>query len=116
MYSRVSIYWGILGIYSTLFPVSQGIDDEESLEDKLTALLKTGPSEVPAAAAGAGHVVSPIKPTTTDEDDLEARLAALSIGAGQREKGTADLDQVEPEGRDKPKTSTKRSKLQPLPA
>ena len=100
-------------MYSILFPVSQGIDDEEGLEAELTALLKTGPNEAPSATTGG--VVSPIKQTTTDEDDLEARLAALRISAGQREKGTADSsDQVELERRDKPRASTK--KLQPLPA
>ena len=93
--------------------MSQGINDEEGLEAELTALLKTGPNEVPSATTGGG--VSPIKQTTTDEDDLEARLAALRISAGQREQGTADSsDQVELEGRDKSRASTK--KLQPLPA
>jgi hypothetical protein len=99
-----------------LFTVSQGIDDEDSLEAELAAFLKTDPSEVSVAGATGGLISSIKQTTTTDEDDLEARLAALSIGAGQREKGTADSGQVESEGRDKTHTSTKRSKLQPLPA
>ena len=95
---------------SNLFTVSQDTHDEDSLEAELMAFLKADQSKVPAAA-----VSSPIK-QTTDEDELEARLASLSIGAGQREKGTVDLDQHEPGGRDKCQTSTKHLKVQPLPA
>ena len=90
--------------------MSQDTHDEDSLEAELMAFLKTDQSEVPAAA-----VSSPTK-QTTDEDELEARLASLSIGAGQREKGTVNLDQHESGGRDKSQTSTKRLKVQPLPA
>lgn len=83
------------------------------MEAELTALLKADQSEVSAAC-----VVSPTKrvESTTDEDELEARLASLSIGAGLRENGTANATQLKPQGKDKSEISTKRSKLPPLPA
>ena len=87
--------------------VSQDTHDEDILEAELMAFLKGDHTAV--------GVSSPTK-QTTDEDELEARLASLSIGADQQEKGTAGLDQHEPGGRDKSQTSTKRLKVQPLPA
>ena len=102
-----------VSLLDIFFTVSQDTHDKDSLEAELTALLKLDGSEVLAAG-----VVSPVK-LATDEDELEARLASLSIGAGQWEKGVRDLDLTdrEPEGRDnKPQVSTKRSKQQPLPA
>ena len=100
--------------YSDLFTVSQETHDEDGLEAELTALLKPDQSEISAA-----DVVSPTKrvESTTDEDELEARLASLSIGTGQREEnGTSNMKQLEPQGKDKSQISTKHSKLPPLPA
>ena len=104
-------------IVNSLFAVSQEAHDidEDSLEAELTALLKTDRSEV---SPGAAVVSPPIKQVelTTQEDDLEARLASLTLGASQQESGTEDLSQLRQGGKEKSQSSTKRLKLPPLPA